>query len=69
MCLFTKMMKKNKSVVFEVKKQHTIVPRSQLPNIILKMFRNILSETGSVIREKLYVLSNLFVLNSGIFTC
>ena len=59
-------MQQNVSVVFVIEKQNSVVSRPQLPYIFFQMFGNWLTKSCSMVFQKLYVLGNLFVLNSGI---
>ena len=63
------LVEKDVGIILMVEVQHPIIPRTQFPYVIFQMLGNVFTQTGTVILKLLYVLGNLFVLDSGIFIC
>lgn len=58
------MMKQDKGVVLVIEIEHTIVPRTQLPNVFLYMLCNIVRLPRSVVLKKFNIQCYLTILYS-----
>ena len=63
------LVEKDVGIILMAEVQHPIIPRTRFPYVIFQMPGNVFAQTGTMILKQLYVLGDLFVLDSGVLIC
>ena len=67
MRFLSELMQENIGIILVEEVQDSIIPRSKFPYVIFQMLGDVLTQPGSMVLKQLYVLDNLFVLDSRVF--